>query len=163
MLGKMRIGYGCDLHRFLSSGDHIMIGGVKIPHNQSIDAHSDGDVLLHAIVDAILGALNLGDIGQHFPPSSSQWKDCSSSVFVRHAVDLMHQNEFKISNLDTTIVCEKPKIGIHRESIIASIAELLSVEHEQVSVKAKTNEKVDAIGEQRAIAAHAIILLYRES
>lgn len=154
----MRIGFGSDLHR-LVAGTELILGGIKFESDVSPVGHSDGDALLHAITDAILGALAEGDIGSHFPPSDDQWKDCASSVFVEKAVQLMKERGYGISNVDTVVHLERPKLRPHINSMRANIANLLGIDISRVSVKAKTGEGVDAIGERRAIKAEACLIL----
>ncbi|MBL0030529.1 MAG: 2-C-methyl-D-erythritol 2,4-cyclodiphosphate synthase [Rhodanobacteraceae bacterium] len=155
-----RIGHGIDVHAF-KDGDHVMLGGVRLPHDRGIDAHSDGDVVLHALCDALLGALALGDIGQHFPPSDPRWKDCDSRVFVRHCAALLHERGWHVSNADITVLAEAPKIGPHRDAMRAAIATELGIEIERISVKATTTEKLGYIGRREGLAAEAVVLLDR--
>ena len=155
-----RIGHGVDVHAF-KDGDHVMLGGVRLPHDRGIDAHSDGDVVLHALCDALLGALALGDIGQHFPPSDPRWKDCDSRVFVRHCAALLHERGWHVSNADITVLAEAPKIGPHRDAMRAAIATELGIEIERISVKATTTEKLGYIGRREGLAAEAVVLLDR--
>ncbi len=157
-LYETRIGQGYDVHAF-APGDHIWLGGVKIPHDHGILAHSDGDVALHAVTDAILGALADGDIGTHFPPSDMQWKGASSDRFVAHALELMHQRGGRLVHLDLTIVCEAPKIGPHREAIRQRIAEIAGLALNRVSIKATTSEKMGFTGRREGIAALALATL----
>ena len=155
-----RIGHGFDVHAF-KDGDHVMLGGVRVPHDRGIDAHSDGDVVLHALCDALLGALALGDIGQHFPPSDPRWKDCDSRVFLRHCASLLHVRGWHVSNADITVLAEAPKIGPHRDAMRAAIATELGIEIERISVKATTTEKLGYIGRRQGLAAEAVVLLDR--
>lgn len=154
------VGQGWDLHR-LVPGRRLMLGGVQVPSDKGEEAHSDGDVLLHAIIDALLGAAALGDIGTHFPPSEARWKDADSRDLARAAASLVGDCGWEIGNLDCTVVLEAPRLGPHREAIRASIAACLGIETEAISFKAKTKEGVDAVGEGRAIEAMAIALLRR--
>jgi 2-C-methyl-D-erythritol 4-phosphate cytidylyltransferase/2-C-methyl-D-erythritol 2,4-cyclodiphosphate synthase len=156
----VRIGQGWDLHR-LVPGRRLMLGGVQVPSDKGEEAHSDGDVLLHAIIDALLGAAALGDIGTHFPPSDARWKDADSRDLARAAASLVGDCGWEIGNLDCTVVLEAPRLGPHREAIRASIAGCLGIETGAISFKAKTKEGVDAVGEGRAIEAMAIALLHR--
>ena len=156
MLSKIKIGYGCDTHRF-KDGDHIMIGGVKIPHNKGVDAHSDGDVVLHALVDALLGAMGMGDIGEHFPPSDAKWKDADSKIFVNETMKMLHSIGGVINNIDVTIITESPKISGYREAIKESIQELTGMV--DVNIKAKTAEKMGAIGRKEGIAANVAVVI----
>jgi len=154
----MRIGQGYDVHAF-GPGDHVILGGVRIAHTHGIVAHSDGDVVIHALCDAILGALALGDIGQHFPPGDKRWRDADSRVFLRHCRDLMRKNSFGLGNADVTVVCEQPRIGGHAEAMRAKLAADLDAEVSQVSIKATTSEKLGFTGRGEGIAAHAVVLL----
>ena len=154
----MRIGQGYDSHRF-TEGDCVPIGGVSIPHDRGILAHSDGDVLLHALTDALLGALALGDIGRHFPTSDTQWKGEASAVFLKHAAALVATHGFYISNIDCTIICEMPKIGPHAARMQSHLADLLSIKADRISVKATTSEKLGFTGRQEGIASLASALL----
>ncbi|MFO7848977.1 MAG: 2-C-methyl-D-erythritol 2,4-cyclodiphosphate synthase [Spirochaetia bacterium] len=154
----MKIGFGWDLHR-LSKERSLFIGGVEIPSDLGEEGHSDGDVLIHAVIDALLGALALGDIGSHFPPSDPQWKDIRSTVLLEKAVDMVHEKEYRVRNIDTTVVLQAPKLGPHIDEIRGKLAEFLSVDIQDVSVKAKTHEKVGPVGEGKAVEAYASVLL----
>ena len=154
LLGDIRIGTGYDVHAF-GAGDHVMICGVRVPHTMGFLAHSDGDVGLHALVDAILGALADGDIGSHFPPSDAKWKDASSDRFLKYAVERVAARGGRIANLEVTLICESPKIGPLREKMRARVAEIASIEILRVSVKATTTEKLGFTGRQEGIAATA--------
>ena len=154
----MRIGSGFDVHAF-GEGDHLMLGGVRIPFERGIVAHSDGDVAIHALCDALLGALALGDIGRHFPPSDEQWRGADSRQFLRHCSLLMDQHGWTLANADLTVICQAPKVGPHAQVIRESIAAELGVEFEQVSVKATTTEKLGFTGRGEGIAAQAVVLL----
>ncbi|CAL9077578.1 unnamed protein product [Musa acuminata var. zebrina] len=155
-----RVGHGFDLHR-LEPGLPLIIGGIDIPHDRGCEAHSDGDVLLHCVVDAILGALGLPDIGQIFPDSDPKWKGAASSVFVREAVRLMHEAGYELGNLDATLILQRPKLSPHKEAIRSNLCDLLGAHSSVVNLKAKTHEKVDSLGENRSIAAHTVVLLIR--
>ena len=135
---------------------------VRVPHSQGVVAHSDGDVGLHALTDAILGALANGDIGQHFPPSDPQWKGTASEIFLRHAADLARQMGYRLGNADVTLVCERPKIGPHANAMQARLAGILGVEADRVSVKATTSERLGFTGREEGIAAIATATLIRE-
>ncbi|XAR70253.1 2-C-methyl-D-erythritol 2,4-cyclodiphosphate synthase [Bertholletia excelsa] len=156
-----RVGHGFDLHR-LEPGYPLIIGGINIPHDRGCEAHSDGDVLLHCVVDAILGALGLPDIGQIFPDSDPKWKGAASSVFIKEAVRLMHEAGYELGNLDATLILQRPKLSPHKEAIRANLSNLLGADPSVVNLKAKTHEKVDSLGENRSIAAHTVILLMRK-
>ena len=153
-----RIGQGFDLHR-TKEGRRMILGGVEIPSSFGLDGHSDADALLHAITDAFLGALALGDIGSWFPDSDMAYKDADSALLLKTVLADPRFSSWRIVNLDCTIFAEKPKIGPHREAIRSSLAAIIGCDVEQISVKAKTNEKQDAIGAGLAIAASAILLL----
>lgn len=155
---SLRIGIGSDIHR-LVSGRRLIIGGVKIDSAFGAEGHSDADVLLHAATDALLGALALGDIGMHFPNSDEKWKNAESSVFLEKARLLATSHGYSVVNLDATISLESPKLRPYIEQMRESLAKLLAVSKEQVSVKAKTGEGVDAVGEQRAVRADVVVLL----
>ncbi|KAK8964625.1 hypothetical protein KSP40_PGU001621 [Platanthera guangdongensis] len=156
-----RIGHGFDLHR-LEPGYPLIIGGVNIPHDRGCEAHSDGDVLLHCVVDAILGALGLPDIGQIFPDNDPKWKGAASSLFIKEAVRLMDEAGYELGNLDATLILQKPKLSPHKETIRANLCQLLGADPSVVNLKAKTHEKVDSLGENRSIAAHTVVLLMRK-
>jgi 2-C-methyl-D-erythritol 4-phosphate cytidylyltransferase/2-C-methyl-D-erythritol 2,4-cyclodiphosphate synthase len=149
-----RLGTGFDVHAF-GEGDHVWLGGIKVPHDRGVVAHSDGDVILHALTDAILGALADGDIGTHFPPSEPQWRGASSDRFLVHAVDLVRSRGGIVDHLDTTLLCEKPRLGPHREAMRQRIAEIAGLRLDQVSLKATTTEKLGFTGRREGIAAQA--------
>jgi len=153
-----RIGFGNDIHR-LVEGKPLILGGVKIESQLGAVGHSDADALLHAITDAILGALALGDIGSHFSDKDERWKNADSFVFLEEVVRMMKEKGFQVVNVDSTINLEKPKLRPHIEKMREKIAHFLEIEITQVSVKAKTGEKVDAVGMSRAVRAEAVILL----
>jgi len=153
-LSDIRTGMGFDVHAF-GPGDHVIIGGIAIPHDQGLTGHSDADVVLHALVDAILGALADGDIGSHFPPSDPQWKGAASDQFLRFAVDRVARRGGMIAHLDVTIVCEAPKIGPHRDAMRASIAGIAGLALDRVAVKATTSERLGFTGRREGIAAFA--------
>ena len=157
-VGEIRTGMGFDVHRF-GSGDHVMICGVAVVHDFGLEGHSDADVGLHAITDALLGAIGAGDIGSHFPPSDPQWKNADSEVFLRHAGELLGAKGGRISNIDVTLVCERPKIGPHREAMAGRVAEILGLAPNRVSVKATTTEGLGFTGRGEGIAAQAIATL----
>jgi 2-C-methyl-D-erythritol 2,4-cyclodiphosphate synthase len=154
----MRIGQGFDAHRF-SDGDHVMLGGVRIPHERGLAAHSDGDVLLHAICDALLGAAALGDIGKHFPDTSQSFKGIDSRILLRRTREILAGAGYRVVNLDGTIVAERPKIAPHVAAMRACIAEDLGVPVDAVSVKATTTEKMGFTGREEGIAALAVALI----
>lgn len=154
----MRIGSGFDVHAF-GDGDHLMLGGVRVPFDRGLVAHSDGDVVIHALCDALLGALALGDIGRHFPPGDTRWKDADSRQFLRHCALLLDQHGWKLGNADLTIICERPKIGPYAGAMRANLAEDLGVASAQISVKATTTETLGFTGRGEGIAAQAVVLL----
>ncbi len=154
-LPDIRTGQGYDVHAF-GPGDHVWLGGLKIPHGQSLVGHSDADVLLHALTDAILGALADGDIGSHFPPSDPKWKGAASDQFLRYAVDLVTARGGMVAHLDGTLICEAPKIGPHREAIRARIAEICGLPVGRVAVKATTSEGLGFTGRREGIASMAL-------
>ncbi|WP_063911523.1 2-C-methyl-D-erythritol 2,4-cyclodiphosphate synthase [Pseudomonas sp. p21] len=154
----MRIGHGYDVHRFCD-GDFITLGGVRIPHKYGLLAHSDGDVLLHALSDALLGAAALGDIGKHFPDTDPQFKGADSRVLLRHVVGILQAKGWKVGNVDATIVAQAPKMAPHIETMRQLIAEDLQVELDQVNVKATTTEKLGFTGREEGIAVHSVALL----
>ncbi|MCF7700227.1 bifunctional 2-C-methyl-D-erythritol 4-phosphate cytidylyltransferase/2-C-methyl-D-erythritol 2,4-cyclodiphosphate synthase [Loktanella sp. M215] len=154
--GRMdiRLGNGYDVHRF-GPGEHVMLCGVRVPHGRGLQGHSDADVGMHAVTDAIYGALAQGDIGVHFPPSDPQWKGAESHIFLRHAVGLATQMGFSISNVDCTLVCEYPKVGPHQAAMRAAMAAIMGIEAGRVSVKATTSERLGFTGREEGIAALA--------
>ncbi|WP_040839780.1 2-C-methyl-D-erythritol 2,4-cyclodiphosphate synthase [Thiothrix nivea] len=154
----MRIGHGYDVHAF-TEGDHIVLGGVSIPHTHAFKAHSDGDVLLHAICDALLGALALGDIGQHFPDTAAEYENIDSRILLRHVYGLVKARGYAINNLDSTIIAQAPKMLPHIPAMRAHIAADLECAVEQVNVKATTTEKLGFTGRKEGLAAHAVVLL----
>jgi len=154
----MRIGFGSDIHRLVTDRP-LILGGVRIESDLGADGHSDADALTHAITDAILGALALGDIGTHFPPSDERWRNAESFVFLRFAVGEMKQHGYEVGNVDSTVHLESPKLRPYIDEIRKGLADALEVETNRVSVKAKTGEGVDAVGERRAVRAEAIVSL----
>jgi 2-C-methyl-D-erythritol 4-phosphate cytidylyltransferase/2-C-methyl-D-erythritol 2,4-cyclodiphosphate synthase len=159
---SIRVGQGFDVHRLVQD-EELWLCGVHIPHDKGLSGHSDADVALHAIVDALLGAIGDGDIGTHFPPSDPQWKGAPSPLFVGHAVKLVDRAGYRICNLDLTLICEEPKVGPHRDNMRAKLAELLCVDIGQVSIKATTTERLGFTGRGEGIAAQAIVSLQRDS
>lgn len=154
----MRIGQGFDVHTF-GEGDHVMLGGVRVPHDRGLIAHSDGDVVIHALCDAIFGALALGDIGRHFPPTQAQWRNANSRIFLRHAAKLMRENGYALGNADVTVICEAPKVGPHAQAMRECVADELGCEIGRISIKATTTEKLGFTGRGEGIAAQACVLL----
>jgi len=153
-----RIGHGIDVHRF-GEGDHVTLGGVKIPHEQGLVAHSDGDVALHALADALLGALALGDIGKHFPDTDASYKGADSRVLLRHVLGLVRARGYGVSNADITVLAERPRLAPHIDTMRERIAEDLQVPLDCVSVKATTTEQLGFVGRREGIEAHAVVLL----
>ena len=156
----IRIGHGFDVHAF-GDGDHLMLGGVRVAHDRGVLAHSDGDVVLHALCDAMLGALALGDIGRHFPPSDPQWKDADSLRFLRHCNGLLRERGWRVGNADVTVICEQPKVGPHVAAMRTMLATALGAHEDTVSVKATTTETLGFTGRGEGIAAQAVCLLVR--
>ncbi|KIC42892.1 2-C-methyl-D-erythritol 2,4-cyclodiphosphate synthase [Ruegeria sp. ANG-R] len=154
----VRLGNGYDVHRF-GHGDHVILCGVKVPHDRGLQGHSDADVGMHAVTDAIYGALAQGDIGQHFPPSDPQWKGAASEIFLRHAVELAEQMGYRISNVDCTLVCEFPKIGPHASAMRDEMARIMGLRADRVSVKATTSERLGFTGRSEGIASLATACL----
>jgi len=154
----MRIGQGTDVHAF-GPGDFVMLGGVRIPHTHGVRAHSDGDVVLHALCDALLGAAGLGDIGQHFKDTDPKWKGVDSKLFVRDILDMLSHKRLRVGNADVTVLAEAPKVGPHRDEIRRQVAELLEVGIEHVNIKATTTEHLGFLGRSEGIAAQAVVLL----
>jgi 2-C-methyl-D-erythritol 2,4-cyclodiphosphate synthase len=157
---EQRIGQGLDVHAF-TGGDHVMLGAVRIPHSKGIAAHSDGDVALHALCDALLGAAALGDIGQHFPPGDDRWRDADSSVLLASVGDMLGKDGWHTANLDVTIACEQPRIAPHVPAMREAIATVLRIAVDAVSVKATTTEKLGFCGRGEGIAALAVVLITR--
>jgi 2-C-methyl-D-erythritol 4-phosphate cytidylyltransferase/2-C-methyl-D-erythritol 2,4-cyclodiphosphate synthase len=154
-LGESRTGMGYDVHRF-AAGDHVWLCGVKVPHDRALEGHSDADAGLHALTDAILGAIGAGDIGQHFPPSDQRWRGAPSWKFLDHAASLVRDQGGAIVHCDVTIICERPKIGPHREAMRARVAEILQLEAKRVSIKATTTEGLGFEGRGEGLAAQAV-------
>jgi len=155
---EMRVGQGFDVHAF-GPGDHVMLCGLRIGHDAALVGHSDADVGLHAVTDALLGALGAGDIGSHFPPGDPQWKGANSRIFVSHVCDMIAQRGGRITHVDLTLICERPKIGPHREAMRQQLAALLEVSEDRVSVKATTTEKLGFLGRGEGVAAQATATL----
>ena len=154
----MRIGFGYDSHRF-EDGRRLVLGGVTIPGATGLKGHSDADVLIHAIIDALLGAAARGDIGSHFPDTDARWKDADSAQLLAAVVEEIAAAGYRIGNVDATVICERPKLRPHIDAIRARLAQLLGVDVGQVSVTGKTNEQMDAVGAGVGIAVHAVALL----
>lgn len=156
-----RIGQGLDVHAF-AEGDHVMLGGVRIPHSRGLEAHSDGDVALHALCDALLGAVAMGDIGRHFPPADDQWRNADSSYLLTRVYQMLVQDGWRVVNLDLTIACEQPKIAAHVQAMRETMAGVLQTPVDSISVKATTTEKLGFCGRGEGIAALAVVLIKRE-
>ena len=154
----MRIGHGYDVHRF-EAGSNVVLGGVRIPHDKGLAAHSDGDVLIHAICDALLGAIGAGDIGRHFPDNDAANENIDSRILLRRVMELVGQAGYVLGNLDATLVAQAPKMAPHIESMRANLAADLAVGMDRVNVKATTTEHLGFIGREEGIAAHAVVLL----
>jgi 2-C-methyl-D-erythritol 2,4-cyclodiphosphate synthase len=159
-LSEFRIGQGWDVHRIVA-GRPMILGGVAIPSEFGLEGHSDADILSHAITDALLGALALGDIGMHFPDTDPRWKNGDSLMFLRHARDLVGAQGYQIANLDSTVILERPKLKDHRSAIRAKLAETLGVDLDRVSVKFKTAERLGPVGEGFSAEAQAVVLISR--
>ena len=159
-MSDLRIGHGYDVHSFMV-GDHIVLGGVKIPHHQAFKAHSDGDVLIHALCDALLGALALGDIGRHFPDTDERYKGADSRQLLRHVMGLIQARGYEPVNIDATIIAQSPRMAPHIEQMRQNLAQDLVVNIDQVNIKATTTEKLGFAGREEGIAAHSVVLLRR--
>ena len=154
----MRIGSGIDVHAF-GPGEHVMLGGVRVPHTHGVVAHSDGDVILHALCDALLGAAGLGDIGQHFRDDDPQWRGADSSRFVRSVLEMIRTRGFRVINADITVLGEAPRIARHRDEIRSRIGALLELPADCVNIKATTTERLGFLGRREGIAAQAVVAL----
>ena len=157
----MRIGHGYDVHAF-TAGDHIVLGGVSISHSHAFAAHSDGDVLIHALCDALLGAAALGDIGRHFPDTAAEYENIDSRILLRHVIGLLAEQGYRLGNADMTIIAQAPKLAPHIEAMRENLAADLKADISQVNVKATTTEKLGFAGRKEGIAAHAVVLLVKE-
>jgi len=162
MISDMRIGHGYDVHR-LVEGRPLIIGGVNIPHETGLLGHSDADVLTHAVMDALLGALALGDIGKHFPDTDAEWKGADSLVLAAHVRDIVCRDGWTVSNVDATVLAQAPKLAPHIPAMRENLAKTLGIEVDRVSVKATTEERLGFTGEKLGIAAHAVCLLVKET
>ncbi|HEY9033602.1 MAG TPA: 2-C-methyl-D-erythritol 2,4-cyclodiphosphate synthase [Pseudomonadales bacterium] len=154
----MRIGHGYDVHRFVA-GDHVMIGGVKVPCEFAVEAHSDGDVLLHALCDALLGAAALGDIGRHFPDTSADYKNIDSRILLRHVAGLVKEKGYRLVNADMTVIAQTPKLAPYIAGMVSTIASDLAVDAGCINVKATTTERLGFVGEKKGLAAEAVVLI----
>ena len=160
MATSIRIGHGYDVHAF-ETGDHVILGGVKIPHHSQFKAHSDGDVLLHAICDALLGALALGDIGRHFPDTDNAYKNADSRDLLKQVIKMVNQQGYELINLDTTIIAQAPKMSSYIVNMQANLAADFQVDLSQINVKATTTEKLGFAGREEGVAVHAVCLLQK--
>lgn len=156
----IRLGNGFDVHRF-GPGDHVWLCGVKVPHGRSLQGHSDADVGMHAVTDAIYGALGMGDIGQHFPPSDPKWKGAASHIFLEHAVSLAREHGYEISNIDCTLICEFPKVGPHQSAMKTALSDITDLPVDRISVKATTSEQLGFTGRGEGIASIATAALIK--
>lgn len=154
----MRVGHGFDVHAF-GPGDHVILGGVRLPHERGLRAHSDGDVVVHALCDALLGAIAAGDIGHHFPDDDERWKGADSRELLRAVMAQVHEAGYMVANVDMTVVAERPRLAQHIPAMVANLAADLQVAVSQVNLKATTTEGLGAIGRGEGIAAHAVVLL----
>jgi 2-C-methyl-D-erythritol 2,4-cyclodiphosphate synthase len=159
---EIRIGSGYDIHK-LARGKKLILGNVEIPHKKGFVAHSDGDALIHSIIDAMLGALSLGDIGTHFPDNDPAYKNIDSSILLSKTKELVSKNGYEINNIDSTVICEKPKLKNFIPVIKKRLSEILEIDENQVSIKAKTKEKMDATGKEKAVEVFTSILLIKNS
>ncbi len=159
---NFKIGFGYDVHQMVE-GRELWLGGVKIEHSKGALGHSDADVILHALCDAILGAMNVGDIGKHFPDTDKQFKNIDSKILLRKVFEIMQQNNFIIGNIDCTLTLEKPKIAPHIFAMQKTIAEILKTSVENISIKATTSEKLGFVGREEGVAAYAVVLLEKIS
>lgn len=157
-LSNLRIGFGYDIHLF-SEKRKLILGGIEIPHHLGLLGHSDADALVHSIIDAILGAAGLGDIGTHFPDSDNTYKNISSIILLKKTINLVKRHNFCIINIDSTIICEHPKIAPYRQSIIQNLSKIIGIPIDRISIKAATKEKCDATGEGKALECYSVALL----
>lgn len=160
MKTAIRIGHGYDVHAF-EAGDHVILGGVKIPHHSQFKAHSDGDVLLHAVCDALLGALGLGDIGQHFPDTDNAYKNADSRDLLKQVIKMLNQQGYELVNLDTTIIAQAPKMSAYIAAMRANLAADFNADLAQINVKATTTEKLGFVGREEGVEVHAVCLLQK--
>lgn len=161
-LPPYRIGHGYDVHRF-GEGGCIVLGGIKIPHHSGFIAHSDGDVLIHALCDALLGGIAAGDIGQHFPDTDAKYKNIASTVLLDHTNQLLIKEQYAIVNIDLTIVAQSPKMAPHLQAMIQKLASVLNIAQTQINIKATTTETLGFAGREEGIAVHAVVMLYRNT
>jgi 2-C-methyl-D-erythritol 2,4-cyclodiphosphate synthase len=155
----VRIGHGYDVHRFSAEGDHIILGGIRISHDRGIQAHSDGDVLVHAICDALLGAIAAGDIGQHFPDTDAQYENIDSCILLQKVYQKVKQAGYQLANVDVSVIAQAPVLHPYMQAMCERMAQVLCVSQDQINVKATTTEKLGYIGRREGIAAHAVVLI----
>ena len=158
---NIRIGHGIDIHR-LDNNIPLILGGVKVPSSFGIRGHSDGDILIHAVVDALLGSLGLGDIGTYFPSDNVKWKNCKSEVFLKDALEKIKDSKYQISNIDTNIILQTPYLNSHINLIKKNLGLLMSLKTNQISIKATTSDRLGFIGQKKGIVATATVLIYRD-
>lgn len=161
MSAPFRIGFGYDVHQF-SDDRKLILGGIEIPHSKGLLGHSDADALLHAITDALLGALALGDIGTHFPDNEPKYKNADSRILLKESYELVKKHKYLIGNIDSTVVAEQPELKPHIKTMQQSIANILEIESDQVSIKATTSEKMGFVGEERGIKVYSTVLIYKD-
>ena len=157
----MKIGIGYDIHK-LSSKKPLIIGNIKIPFNKGFLAHSDGDVLIHSIIDALLGAANLGDIGTLFPDNDPEYKNIDSGILLKNTIKIIKKNNYKINNIDCTVICQKPKLQDYIKKIKKRLSEIINIQADQISIKAKTKEKLDSVGKGKAIEVFTVFFLKKQ-
>ena len=162
LIPAYRIGHGYDVHQF-GEGDFIILGGVKIPYHHGLIAHSDGDVLIHALCDALLGSIAAGDIGQHFPDTDNKYKNISSSILLKETCQLLQKDNYSIVNIDVSIIAQAPKMSPFIQTMREHLAEVLKLSVSQVNVKATTTEKLGFIGREEGVAVHCVVMVYRNS
>jgi 2-C-methyl-D-erythritol 2,4-cyclodiphosphate synthase len=161
-MSSYRIGQGFDVHAF-GPGEHVVIGGVRVPHSHGVVAHTDGDVLIHALCDALLGATGLGDIGQHFPDTSDDWRGADSRGLLRRVAALLVEHDYSVANVDNTVIAQAPKIAPHILAMSINLSEDLGIPVERISIKATTTERLGFIGRGEGLAAQAVALVFRDS
>jgi 2-C-methyl-D-erythritol 2,4-cyclodiphosphate synthase len=159
---NIRIGHGFDVHRF-TEGDHVTLGGIKIPHNKALEAHSDGDVVIHAICDALLGAIAAGDIGRHFPDTDSRYKNIDSCILLEKVYQQVFQQGYCLGNLDVTVIAQAPVLSKHIPSMCERLAEVMKVSGSQINIKATTTERLGYIGREEGIAVHSVVIVNKVS
>jgi len=158
----MKVGFGFDVHK-LQEGRKFWLGGIEIPHNKGAEGHSDADVLIHAICDALLGAANLGDIGKHFPDNSSEFKDIDSKILLKRVCNLLAQNKYSIGNIDSTVCLQLPKIAPFIPEMVKTLSTVMGITEDQLSIKATTNEKLGFIGREEGISCYAVVLIEKKN